>query len=115
MTLKTLMASDVSGVFLSSSEFAEALTYYVSGTGTGKSILGILDTMQDLAQAAPGQLTFGSVEISATDVSGPAIYDTLTQADGTLWRVDSIISGDGYMWRLSISTDHRPRAGGGAA
>jgi hypothetical protein len=115
MTFKAILDADVPNVFLNSGEFAESLTYYAGGTGSGTAIKGILDTMQDLAQAAPGQLAFGSVEISAAAVSAPAIYDTFTQADGTLWRVDSIISGDGYMWRLSISTDHRPRAGGGAA
>jgi hypothetical protein len=114
MTFKAMLATDVTNVFLDSDEFAESLTYYAGGTGTGTAIKGILDTMQDLAQAAPGQLAFGSVDISAAAVANPAIYDTLTQADGTLWRVDSVISGDGYMWRLSISTDHRPRAGGGA-
>lgn len=115
MTLKAQISSDVSAVFLNADDFAESLTYYAGGTGAGVAIYGILDTMQDLAQAAPGQLAFGSVEISAAAVAAPQIYDTITTSSGIVWRVDSIIGGDGHMWRLSVSTDHRPRAGGGAA
>jgi hypothetical protein len=112
MTFKTALAADVSGVFLNTSEFADLVTYRAGGSGAGVSVRAIIDIQQDLSQGNPGQVAVGYAEVAEAEVLAPAVYDTLTTDAGVVWRVDQIIGGDGYTWKLAVSTDHRPGAAG---
>ena len=112
MTFKTTLAADVSSVFLNTDEFAESVTYKVAGAGAGSSVDAVSDIQQDLGQGNPGQRALGVAEVSVVQVAAPSIYDTNTTSAGVVWRVDSVVGGDGYTWKLGISTDHRPGAAG---
>lgn len=93
-------------VFFNTSEFAVSASYLVKATGATSAVSVILDYVQDLQAVAMGQARTGTVQIKASDVSRPAIYDEIT-IDSVVWRVDQVLAGDGVSWTLLCSTDHR--------
>jgi len=102
MTLKTVITADVADVFMDTDEFASS--FVTSATTT---ISGILDYGQNLAgYEIGGQAVMATLYVSKAEYAAPARYDTLT-GEGYTWRVEQIVSGDGYMWLLTLLRDQR--------
>ena len=106
MTFKAQLAADMANVFMNVNEFAETCPYTVFTTKAVTNIPIILTYSQDLATLSPGQAAMGAAEINKANVADPQRYDSFVFA-GVTWRVETIISGDGYQWTLSITTDQR--------
>jgi len=107
MTLKTQMETDVGTVFFNNDEFSEDVSYAVYG-GSTSTIKAIITPEIDLAESDPGQVAQGRALIKVSDLANPTRHDTLTTAAAIVWRVDDVLGGDGYVWTLQVSTDHRP-------
>lgn len=104
MSFQSQLAADL-GVFWNSAEFAESATY-TTLAGATSTVEAVLDPGQALSEGSPGQSAVGTCFVKSSQVATPVRYETLTMG-GTTWRIDDIISGDGYSWILSVSTDHR--------
>lgn len=110
---------DDAGDFLDTDEFAAEVTYTVGSTAATSSVTMVIAPGEELGHGAPdgfdgmyapaaGKYAVGYVQ--ASDVASPVYAgDTVTQADGTVWRVENRVK-EGSMWRVSLSRD--VRAGG---
>ena len=106
MTFKTNLAADMVNTIMNVNEFADTCTYTVFATSAAASVPVILDIQTDLASIAPGQAALGTAILNKADVADPQRYDTIA-ASGVTWRVESIVSGDGYQWTVAVSSDQR--------
>ena len=77
MTLKTQMLAD-QAVFFNTSEFAFAATYTVAETSVSSSINVIFVPGEDLTQFTGGKSAVSLMAVKKSDVSHPAVYDTVT-------------------------------------
>ena len=100
------METDLATLF-STDEFAELVTYRVNETGAASSIKAIGEVTADLAQTPQGRGITGTWTVKGSDVPRPEIYDTITQASGRVWRVESCVGGDGVTWTLFCTSDNR--------
>lgn len=106
VTLKTQMQADLTILF-NTNEFAETVTYKVNDTGATKPIAAIIDISADLGVTAQGRGMTGTATIKGSDIARPEIYDEMTTTTGRIWRVESIIGGDGITWNLFVTSDNR--------
>lgn len=103
MSFKTDLTADASDVFLSSSELAENLI-----TSAAATVRGIIDFQAVLGQFdLNGQASTATITVLRSELSTPARYQTLTATDGTVWRIDQILSHDADTWNLLVTTDRR--------
>jgi len=102
MTFKDQLSNDLDAVFHNTDEFAISLT-----TSASVTINGILDYAQNLSDyELNGQIVLASLRIKVSDVATPERYQTYS--DGThTWRIENIVSGDGYEWVCTVSRDQR--------
>jgi hypothetical protein len=101
MTLAAQLGTDLP-VFFNTDDFATPVT-----TSTGAVVKGIIDYSQVLGSFdLNGQATQAVLYLLESEVSTVARYDTFTVA-GVVWRVEQVISHDGHVWTLTVSTDRR--------
>ncbi len=106
MTLKSMIAAD-NAVFLNTNDFAETITY-VTVAGASSSVSAIVQRGADLGQNTFGLSGYLTITLARTAVANPQVHDTLTIADGTTARVESVINGDADMWTILAASDPRP-------
>ena len=100
MTFKDQLTTDLS-VFFNTDEFAQTVTY------KGTPIAAIVDYGENPGKEGDALITLGTLTVKASDVPSPAYRDTVVIGSNT-WRVRGVISGDGYIWKLSIYRGERP-------
>ena len=107
MTFKTQMATDAAGVFLSTSEFAETVTYTPSG-GSGRSISAVVDRTQYVSQVGADGATderhamlYASTDATSGVGTSPGLDDTITIGSDT-WHVVAVVQQDDAMAALDI-------------
>jgi hypothetical protein len=110
MTLRETISNDIDDVFFNTDEFAISAVYNSKdGTITEKSIDIIFDESTTLQDAEYGAAGTSIAYVKKSDVSSPKIYDTIT-ISGVIYTVRQRISGDLYVWTLSLESDERLQA-----
>lgn len=111
MSLKDLIASDVTSVFLNTEDFAESATYTPSG-GTARSITVVVtdnktaESQEMYERLSKKELvTFCKLD-ATTGIDDPHKNDSL-EYDGAPWRFESVVSKDnsGISIRWTASQD----------
>lgn len=100
MTFKTQLSADLP-MFFNTDEHAESVTY------NGSSIVAIVDYEEDLDERPGGRFVGATMRVKASDVAAPAYRDVVVIGSET-WQVQSVESGDGYVWVLKLEREHRP-------
>ena len=100
MTLKTLIASDLSS-FFNQNEFAETVTY------AGTAITAIVSHGEKPAQESGSTVQKATLFVKVSDVATPAYRDVVVIGSDT-WYMQGRLNGDGYIWELVIERDERP-------
>lgn len=102
MTLREQMASDIADVFMNTGEFAEAVTYTVSG-GSPTSINAIFDESEEPSHESDGKVKIrrGTLIISVADIASPGHGDTVAVNSET-WDVLGVTERDDYTATLDI-------------
>lgn len=100
MSLKDVMAADISAVFFNTSEFAETVTY------NGTSITAIPEIGEDNRKgntfAASGGSGIAYFTVKESDIAWPEPPDKITYKNVT-WYVARVISSDGGMHRIECT------------
>jgi hypothetical protein len=108
MTFKTQMLADAAAVFFNTDEFADAGTFSShDGTTTGATAHGIVEFDAAMRDLGAGQAQFATVHLLVSEVGDVKRYDEWTASDGTVWRVESVISRDEYVVTCSATRDRR--------
>lgn len=103
MTLKSLITSDVTSVFLNTDEFAERVTRYPCGdrVGGGFSVTGVFEEQEPAKDTSRGQANVrrGTLHVAAgTDVSDNDSY----LINSELWQLESWGRTDSAMMALEL-------------
>lgn len=123
MTLKSIITSDASTVFLNADEFAEMVTFYVSGASTGHShVLAVViwDELEGTRESHGDGVTLNrdaglavrqsvklelSISVPVDDTHVPS--DLFKLADGTMVAVKRILGKDiGMQTVLCVRRDN---------
>jgi hypothetical protein len=107
MSLKSLIASDVSDVFFDTDDFADTGKYSShDGTIVSAAVTVLFEAGGDLVQTEFGAAMQERVHVKKSDVPRPAAYDELT-VDGTVYIVRNRFGGGGGVWVLIVEADPR--------
>ena len=97
------IASDLAGVIYGTDEYAEPVTYTpAAGDAISTSLLPLEGASELYNHLQTDQLEW-AVKIPRADVSSVKVrQDTITQADGTVWRVVAHDALNSWEWVLGL-------------
>lgn len=106
---------DDPALFFSLTELAERVTY--SDNGVAKTITAVILEQENLGEGdgidrvfSANLGNYATAYIKKSDVASPEYTkDTITTADGRVWRIKNNALANGKMWKLTLEKGQRMR------
>ena len=106
MTLAEQMNSD-SAIFFNMAEHGEVITYNYDDV-LAVVEPGVSRTSGNTFETSEGTSASGTVWVRVEDIESPAVGDSITLADDTVWEVARIVGASGGIYQLEVVGSENP-------